>query len=87
MKQFHSRKTTIPAAILAVLMCLCLCLFSACNNSGSEDTGTGADTGSGTQTTPEGAPIYTIVRSDSGNSEETAGAVKLRNTLREKYGI
>ena len=68
-------------------MCLCLCLFSACNNSGSEDTGTGADTGSGTQTTPEGAPIYTIVRSDSGNSEETAGAVKLRNTLREKYGI
>lgn len=66
-----------------LLPLLLLTVFTGCEKTDPAQT-------NDTQKTDEAVsetPIYTIVRCDSGNKEETDASVRLRNTLRDEYGL
>ena len=68
-------------AVLWIGMLTVLLALSACDSAGSSGKDT-ADTTDYSQ-----PPLYVIVRADDSNEEEKAGAVRLRTTIRDTFGI
>ena len=76
------KKSPIFRAAAALLLLFLLFALAACDS--ASDTEGKTDE---TAAPPAGDPLYIIIRSDNGSKEETDGAVRLRQYIRETMGI
>lgn len=77
------KKSLLTKALIFFVLSSALFILCACDST----SGVGTDTASPDAENTAEPSMYVIVRSDSGNKEETDGAVRLRKYIRETLGI
>ncbi len=77
------KKSLLTKALIFFVLSSALFILCACDST----SGGGTDTASPDAENTAEPSMYVIVRSDSGNKEETDGAVRLRKYIRETLGI